>query len=459
MSGTVSFPNIGTNIDVQSIINAYVSAESTQQTQMQQHVQDLQTESTSISGISSALSTLSSALSNLTDRSTIQGYTATSSGSEIATSVVGTTQPGSYSVEVVNTAKAYRTYSNALSTSQTSALNLTGILHVAVGSNSSADINISATDSLNTIVGKINSSGLRVSASTFYDGSEYRIQLAGLDTGDANQVTLSGLDLGFSDTGNMLQQASNAHLKVDNLDVYSPTNQITGAIPGVTLAATANTTSPITVTVASDPQGLSNNIQSMITAYNSVVSKVHTTAGYGTTAASVPGLAGDSTLRGLTDALSDAILTPVGNDANYTTLGSIGISLQEDGTLKLDQTKLSQALTANPTAVMNVLAGPSGGKGVMDILSNLTNSYDESGSGVLANQQSELNDQVNDLNNQIQQEQVRLDNYTAMLQAEFTAMNTSIASSTAMGNYLTQIYGSTTSSSSTSGTSGTAKTT
>ncbi len=450
MSGTVSFPNIGSNIDVQSIINAYVSAESTTQSQMQQHVQDLQTESTSISSISSALSTLSSTLSSLTDRNTVQGYMATSSGSEIATSVVGTPQPGSYSVDVLSTAKAYRAYSNALSTSQTSALNLTGVLHIAVGTNSSADVSIAATDSLNDIVSKINSSGLRVSASTFYDGSEYRIQLAGLDTGDANQVTLSGLDLGFSDTGNMLQQASNAHLKVDNLDVYSPTNQITGAIPGVTLAATANTTSPITVTVASDPQGLSNNIQSMITAYNAVVSKVHTTAGYGTTAASVPGLAGDSTLRGLTDALSDAILTPVGNDANYTTLGSIGISLQEDGTLKLDQTKLSQALTSNPTAVMNVLAGPSGGKGVMDILSDLTNSYDESGDGVLANQQSELNDQVNDWNNQIQQEQVRLDNYTAMLQAQFTAMNTSIASSNAIGNYLTQLYGSTTSTSSNS---------
>lgn len=98
MAGTVSFPNMGSNIDVQSIINAYVSAESATQTQMQQHVQDLQTESTSISGISSALSTLSSAISDLSDSNTIQSYTATSSGAAIATSVVGTPQPGTYSV-------------------------------------------------------------------------------------------------------------------------------------------------------------------------------------------------------------------------------------------------------------------------------------------------------------------------------------------------------------------------
>jgi flagellar hook-associated protein 2 len=451
MAGTVSFPNMGSNIDVQSIINAYVSAESTTQTQMQQHVQDLQTESTSISDISSALSTLSSALSDLSDSNTIQSYTATSSGSAIATSVVGTPQSGAYSVDVVNTAQAYRAYSNTLSASQTDPANLSGVLHIAVGANSSADVNISDSDSLGTIVGKINSSGLRVTASTFYDGSDYRIQLTGLDTGDANQVTLSGLDLGFSDKGNAIQQAANAHLKVDNIDVYSPTNQITGAIPGVTLAATANTTSPITVTVASDPQGLTTKIQSMVSAYNAVFTKVHTTAGYGTTAASVPSLAGDATLRGLTDALSDALLTPVGSDANYTTLGSLGISLQEDGSLKLDQTKLSQAISTDPSAVTNVLAGPSGGKGVMDILSDLANSYDEAGDGILANQQTSISDQVKDWNDQIQQEQTRIDAYTTMLQAEFTAMNTSISSSTAIGNYLTQLYGSTSSGSTSSG--------
>jgi flagellar hook-associated protein 2 len=454
MAGTVSFPNMGSSIDVQSIINAYVSAESATQNQMQQHVQDLQAESTSISGISSTLSTLSSALSDLSDGNTIQSYKATSSGSEIATSLVGTPQPGTYSVSVVNTAQTYRAYSSTLSASQTDAANLGGILHIAVGANSSADVSINASDSLNTIVGNINSSGLRVTASTFYDGSNYRIQLTGLDTGDANQVTLSGLDLGFSDSGNLIQQASDAHLKVDNIDVYSPTNQITGAIPGVTLAATANTTSPITVSVGSDPQGLTNKIQSLVTAYNAVITKVHTIAGYGTTAASVPSLAGNATLRGLTDAMSNVILAPVGTDANYTTLGSIGISLQKDGTLQLDQTKLSQAITNNPTAVVNVLAGPSGGKGVADILTDLANSYDEAGDGVLANQQTSLNDQVKDWNDHIQQEQARLDNYTTMLQQEFTTMNTSISSSNAIGSYLTQLYGTTTAASNSTGSSG-----
>ena len=458
MAGTVSFPNIGSNIDVQSIINAYVAAESINQTQMQQHATDLQTASTHISNISSALSTLSSAVSNLDDASTVQSYTATSSGTQVAASVSGTPQAGSYSVDVVNTANAFRAYSTTLGASASDAANLSGVLHVAVGSSSSADITISASDSLNSIVGKINSSGLRVSASTFYDGSNYRIQLSGLDTGSANQVALSGLDLGFPEPGNTVQQASvqqasDAHLKIDNVNVYSATNQISGAIPGVTLAAAAPTTSTLTVNVQSDPQGLATKIQTMVSAYNAVISLVHTTAGYGTTAASDATLAADPTLRSLTDALSSTMLTEIPTGTSYTTLGSIGISMQTDGTLALDSTKLTQAVTSDPSSVISILAGPTGGKGVMDLLSDLTQSYVEPGDGVLSMEASSLTSQASDWTDQVATEQERIDNYTTMLQAQFSAMTASMTASTSMANYLNAIFGTT--SSSTSSTSST----
>ncbi len=448
MTGAVSFPNIGSTLDVQSIINAYVAAESVNQSNMQQRVSGLQSASTSISNISSALATFSNAVSALADAQSVQSYAATSSGPEVAASLSGTPQPGSYSVDVVDTAKEFRAYSTTLGTSASDAANLNGVLHVAVGSSNAADIPISDSDSIDSVVGKINSAGLRVSASTFYDGSSYRIQLRGLDTGDANQVTLSGLDLGFSDPGNAIQQASNAHLKIDNFDVYSPTNQITGAIPGVTLAATAKTTSSLKVNVKPDPQGLIAKVQTMVSAYNAVVNQVHSTAGYGTTAASVATLAGDATLRSLTDRLSSTMLTTVDTGTNYTTLGSLGISLQKDGTLSIDSAKLTQAVTSDQTSVTSILAGSGSGKGVMDLLSSLAKSYDESGDGVLTMKADSLNTQVADWNKHIDQEQARIDNYTTMLRAQFTAMSTSMAASTSMSSYLNAIFGTTSSSTS-----------
>jgi len=446
MAGTVSFPNIGSNIDVQSIIDAYVGAQSVSQNQMQQRVKSLQSASTTISSISSNLSKLSSALSALTDAEDVQTYTVSSSGTEVAASVTGSAQPGVYSVEVLEAAKEYRAYSATKGTSATDSANISGVLRIGIGTAEPKDITIDPGDSLNAIVSKINSSGLRIAASTFYDGSNYRLQLRGLDSGAANQVTLTGLDLGFSDTGNTIQQASDAHLKVDGLDIYSATNQVNGAIPGVTLAVAAQTTAPLTINVAEDPQGLVEKVQAMVSAYNTVVSQVHTTAGYGTMEASVASLSGDSTLRSLTDALSRTILNTVSTGTKYETLGSLGISLQKDGSLSLDGAKLSKAVSSDPTSVVSVLAGSGSNKGVMDLLSDVAKLFDQAGSGVLANKVESMNRQVSVWNKNIDREQARIDNYASMLQEQFSAMTTSITSSESMGKYLMAILGTKTGS-------------
>ena len=84
---------------------------------------------------------------------------------------------------------------------------------------------------------------------------------------------------------------------IDGFAVTSATNQISGAIPGVTLAATKETTAPITLSLAADPEALRGKIKGVVDAYNAVIGKIHTTAGFGQIAASDSVLTGDSMLR------------------------------------------------------------------------------------------------------------------------------------------------------------------
>ena len=191
--------------------------------------------------------------------------------------------------------------------------------------------------------------------------------------------------------------------------------------------------------MAGNPKGLADKVQAMVTAYNTVVSQVHTTAGWGQTEATVPSLSGDSTLRSLTDALSRTILNTISTGTHYSTLGSLGISLQKDGTLSLDTAKLTKAVTTDPSSVVSVLAGAGSNKGVMDLMANVAKSFSEAGSGILANKVETINRQVSVWNSNIDREQSRIDNYTSMRQAQFTAMTASIASSKSMGDYLTAI--------------------
>jgi flagellar hook-associated protein 2 len=55
--------------------------------------------------------------------------------------------------------------------------------------------------------------------------------------------------------------------------------------------------------------------------------------------------------------MSNAILTPMKDTGTYNSVASIGLNFQNDGSLKLDETKLAKALEADPTSVTKVLAG------------------------------------------------------------------------------------------------------
>jgi len=278
----------------------------------------------------------------------------------------------------------------------------------------------------------------------FYDGSAYRLQVSGLDTGKDNALTFSqtGLDLGLNVAANTVQKAQNSIVNIDGFDVQRATNQVVGAIQGVTLALTATTTTPVDVTVAADSQGLATKIQSIVAAYNSVLSKVNTAAGKGSTKAGNSELASDSTLRGISNRLSTALQT-VSGSGKFNTLGSVGLSLQRDGTLALDATKLKAAVTADPGAVTALFAGSGGSNsGVMSTLSSAIKAYNQTGTGLLTLHQTDMQSRVKTMTDSVNREQDRLDRYQALLQKQFSAMDTTVTSNNSDMSYLSKLYSS-----------------
>jgi len=208
------------------------------------------------------------------------------------------------------------------------------------------------------------------------------------------------------------------------------------------LALTATTTAPVDVTVASDSKGLSDKIQSVVKAYNSVLSKINTAAGKGSTKAANSELASDSTLRGITNRLSTALQTVTGS-GKYNTLGSVGLTLQRDGTLSLDTNKLNAAVTADASAVTALFAGAgSGSTGVMSTLSSAIKAYNQTGTGLLTQHQTDLQSRVKTMADSVNREQDRLDRYQTLLQKQFAAMDTTVTSNNSDMGYLTKLYSS-----------------
>jgi flagellar hook-associated protein 2 len=448
MTGTIAFGGVGSGLDTNSIVSGLVAASQGPLTALQTKQTNMTAENTSLSSIGTLLGTLQSALQAVDETREVGSYAATSSSSSIVASANGAALPGSYQMTVQSLASEQRTYSDAQASS-TTALGLSGPLSISVGSGASASIDISSTDTLEDIASKINGSGLRVSASVINDGSQYRLQVRGLDTGAANSISFSGTTLGLDTASNTRQAASDAQVSIDGFTYTRPTNQVVGAIPGVTLNLTSTTTTPATVQIATDPTGLQSKLNAVVSAYNAVIDAVHSAAGFGTTQASVSALAGDSMLRSLTDQMSDAVGTVVGN-GQYQTLGSIGVSLDTNGHMVLDQDKLSTALQTDPNAVAKVIAGPTDGSGAVNMLENVVTAFDESGTGLFATRQTDLTSELSDLGDEIDTEQQRLDDYADQLRAQFTALDTSMSATNQQMSYLTSFFGTGSSSSSSS---------
>ncbi len=452
-SGTAtasSLSNLGSGIDVQSLISGLVAASSGPLNALQSQQSNTQSAISTLSDIGTAMSQLQAAVTALNTPQEVGSYTATASSSALAASASGNALPGNYAVTVSQLAQEQRTYSNTFSSTST-ALGQSGSLSIQVGTGAATSVQINSTDTLDQVATKINAAGLRVTASTFFDGTNYRLQIRGLDSGDNNNITLtqSGVAFGFDNPENTVQKAQNSIIQLDGFNISRATNQVVGAIQGVTLALTSTTAAgaPVNVQVASDPQGLETKLQAVATAYNAVISQVNTAAGTSKAAAPNSVLASDTTLRSINTSLSDTLQSVFGT-GSYSSLSSIGLGLQADGTLALDTSKLEAALSADPSSVTTLLAGASAGGGAMNKLNNAINVYDETGTGELAVEESSMQDSVTDLATRITEEQSRLTDYQTLLQTQFDAMNTLVASNNTDMNYLNRLYSSTTSSSS-----------
>jgi flagellar hook-associated protein 2 len=438
MAGTISFGGIGSGIDTESIVSGLVKASQGPLDKLKSQAAGVTAANTSLSQIGTLLGKLRTALEAVDETREVGSYAASSSSTAVTLSASGAALPGSYQVSVGRLASEQRSYSNG-QTSASAALGATGSLGISVAGAAATNIALDAGDSLETIAEKINGAGLRVSAAVFHDGTSYRLQVRGLDTGAANTIAFSGTTLGLDLTANRRQDAQDSSVTIDNFTVTRPTNQVAGAILGVTLNLAATTTSPATVKVEQDPEGLKTKLNAVVSAYNGVVDAVHSIAGFGSTKASVQSLAGDSLLRSITARMSAGVGTVVG-EGSYTTLGSIGVKLDQDGRMSLDSSKLNAALQADPAAVAKVIAGPTNGSGAADVLRDVVKAFSESGTGLVASKQTSMQSRLKDLNGRIDRETNRLVNYADALRKQFSALDASSGVSQLNSSYLTNFF-------------------
>ncbi|KHK49650.1 flagellar hook protein FliD [Ralstonia sp. A12] len=388
----ISIPGIGTNIDVNTLVTKLMQAEGKGMVVHQNQQRVFQAQLSAVGSLKSALSTFQTAMANLANADTFSGMKASGHDTSILNVNVGSTAPsGTYNVKVTQLAQAQvlsaqgqasnkvpvgsgapTTISFSFGTVSGGTFadgKYTGATFTQNGNLPGGSIKIDASNNtLSGIRDAINSANLGVSASIVNDGSgnPYRLVLTST-AGGANsemKISVSGdstlqslLAHDPSGTQNMTEVATgqNALANVNGINVQSPTNTLTDVVDGTsfTLSKTGNTT----VTVGNDAGQASQSVLNFVKAYNALRIQLNSLTKFDTANAANNGaLAGDVSTKALINQVTDVLGQGIGNGA-FQSLGSIGVTMDKEGTLSIDDSKLTAALKKSPGQVAALFAG------------------------------------------------------------------------------------------------------
>jgi flagellar hook-associated protein 2 len=437
----VTFAGLASGIDTSALVTQLVNAERAPANAIAGHQADINSQKSIVSKLTSALSSLGTAVKALSLPTQTQPRTASSSDGHVTVAASPGAVATVHDVRVTSLARSEITSSRTFDSADAGVLG-TGSVKITTGT-SSQTINYGAGDSLADIASKINDAGLGAKASVLFDGSKYRLMVASTDTGTAAaaQFEDSGDSLGLSDPANIKVAAQDAVATIDGVKVTRGKNVIDDAISGLTITLvsphpTDDLTASSSVTVALDNAGLKNTLQQFVAAYNAVNSAVHAQLDYTGTAKGTDTLFGDSTLRQLEGALGNVMTSGYGSDPNNPlTIGAVGLTRARDGSLTIDDTKLSAALAANPNAIGNLFVGG----GFAAAMTNMTDAYSRAGDGILSSKTQSLTDRFNMLQTQADLINRRADALQTQLETQFNALETAMSKLKSQSSFLSSM--------------------
>lgn len=455
----ISSLGTGSGLDLEGILSKLMTVEQLPLTTLAKNEASFQAKLTAYGTFKSALSKLQDASQKLADTATYTAATATPADTSILTaSASNGAVAGTYNVGVNQLAQAQVTRSENFFAS-TAATFQTGTIAISVGGAAATNITIdSGNNTLAGIRDAINAASAGVTASIVDDGisGNYLILSANTTGATAGAFSVTATSTGgsgfgleeFDDAANpptQLKTPLDAKFSVNGLAISRSKNTVEDAIPGVTLnlnkAGTLIPDAPLTtqVTVTRNTVSTQTSITSFVTAYNDVAKQVNTLTSYDSANSKGSILTGDSTLRTIQTRFSGLIGTSVsGLSGNIGRLSDIGISVQKDGTLSINSTKLVAALNDTSKDVAGLFSSTAAGnEGIGVRFDNALDSILGSG-GTLANRTDGITQSIKDIGKQRTALTLKLTRIEATYRAQFVALDVALSSMQGTTSYLSQ---------------------
>lgn len=249
-------------------------------------------------------------------------------------------------------------------------------------------------------------------------GEDYRISIGNLPLTEVNGADGDSLNAEFTINGVSYQRQSN--------------DAITDVIAGVTI--NLKKSGETSVGIEQDTEGVKENVLALVEGFNGLISLIEKESDEDETNP----FENDYTMTRMVSDLKNLIISSIGVSSAYKSLGEIGLEVNRDGTLSIDEDILDQALAEDFDAVAGLFigdedAGITGlGDKINDAITDLVSS-----SGLVTTEIDAAETRLDKLEENIEVATERLESRYEILTAQFVQLDTYIAQLNSESNYLT----------------------
>jgi flagellar hook-associated protein 2 len=385
----------------QQILNTSLQTAEIPITQLQTQDTAVLAKETALGTINSSVAALSTSLTSLATVASTGGLAATSSDpTSVGVALTGATAPATYTINSITSAAttASQTSLNPVADSTSTPVSSTGSMELDVGSQK-YDFTLT-TNSLTGLENQINSLGAGVAASILTTAGGDYLSVQANETG-TTPIALIDDPITASNPGgantNLLTdttagQGTDAVFQLNGININQASNTVNSIIPGMTFTILGNTSSPVTLSIASDPTQLSSALQDVVTNYNALQTQLVAQTG-----TSGGALVGDTIINQLQQAMRDLTGTYVATGTVHS-LADLGVDLSETGQMSFDQSTfdaLSSTQVSDGFAFVSSTTAGIGGYGTT------FDQFSDPVTGLIQSEVSGLNTTDQSLQNQI----------------------------------------------------------
>ena len=311
------------------------------------------------------------------------------------------------------------------------------------------DIEITATDTLQSIATKINDANLGIDAAIINDGTPgggFRLNLSSDQAGRGGAFTIDDFGLGL-DVRN-LSEAEDAVVflggdnPADALLVESGSNTLAGLIPGATISLLTTSDGPIQIAIGDDREAVTTAVDSFVNSFNTLVDQINEFDSFNAETEQRGLLLGDASLARVRTSIFNAVTgRNLELTGQFNALSQVGIRVGDGARLQLDSEQLQDALEADPDGVRDLFTfeqlaiDPETGEETDEVLAQgigreleeLLENLTDSENGVLERQVDILDQQLDINRDRIETLEETIEERRSRLEAEFLDLERTLA--------------------------------